>query len=117
MDFAPAEEYQLYWDAIQQRACAVCLDAADDGSCGLPPGRTCALPAQLPTIVETIVAVRSDRMDEYVAAIESAVCARCPDQDAHGHCGRREGGTCGLYLYLPLIVDAIEEVKSGLAGR
>jgi len=44
-------DYRIYWDAIQRRACAVCLDAADDGTCGLPRGRTCALPAQLPAIV------------------------------------------------------------------
>jgi len=67
-----AERYQAYWDAIQRRACAVCLDAADDATCGLPRGRTCALPTQLPTIVEAILDVSSDRMDDYVAAIEAA---------------------------------------------
>lgn len=96
---AYAEEYQAYWGAIQRRACALCLDAADDGSCGLPLGGTCALPAELPAIVEAILLVQSDRMDDYVKAIEAAVCAR------------------GLYTYLPLVVDAIEEVKSGQEGR
>jgi len=72
-----AERYQAYWDAIQRRACAVCLDAADYATCGLPRGRTCALPTQLPTIVEAILDVSSDRMDDYVAAIEAPVCARC----------------------------------------
>lgn len=50
MGFAPSEEYLVYWDAIQRRACAVCLDAADDRSCGLGSGRTCALPGQLPAV-------------------------------------------------------------------
>jgi hypothetical protein len=113
MSAAHSEDYLLYWDAIQRRACAVCLDAADDGSCGLPRGRTCALPAQLPTIVSTILGVHSDRMDDYVAAIEAAVCARCPEPDAQGRCALREKAECGLYTYLPLIVDAIEEVKAG----
>jgi hypothetical protein len=113
MEFAHAEEYRLYWDAIQRRACAACLDAADDGSCGLPAGRTCALPAQLPAVVDAILLVHSDRMDDYVAAIEAAVCASCSEQDDHGRCGLRQEGACGLYTYLPLIVDAIEDVKSG----
>jgi hypothetical protein len=118
MSFADSDEqYEAYWDAIQRRACAVCLDVADDGSCGLPTGRTCALPAQLPAIVEAILLVQSDRMDDYVTAIEAAVCGRCPEQDAAGDCHRRDGGTCGLYTYLPLVVDAIEEVKAGGNGR
>ena len=114
---APSAEYQAYWEAIQQRACAVCLDAADDGTCGLPRGRTCSLPAQLPTIVEAILRVKSERMDDYVTAIEAAVCARCPEQDEHGRCELRGRGECGLYTYLPLVVDAIEDVRSGrIAG-
>jgi hypothetical protein len=112
-----AEQYQAYWDAIQRRACGVCLDAADDGGCGLPAGRTCALPSELPAIIEAILQVKSDRMDDYVTAIEAAVCARCPEQDGEGHCGRRDRADCGLYTYLPLVVDAIEEVKGGLDCR
>ena len=113
MNVPQSAEYLLYWNAIQRRVCAVCLDVADDGSCGLRRERTCALPDQLPTIVEAIVAVSSDHMDDYVTAIERAVCARCAEQDAGGRCDRRAAGNCGLYTYLPLVVDAIEEVKSG----
>ena len=112
-----AERYQAYWDAIQRRACAVCLDAASDGTCGLPAGRTCALPTQLPAIVDAILVVHSDLMDDYVAAIEVAVCGHCAEQDAEGHCDRRDRAECGLYTYLPLVVDAIEEVKSGGDAR
>jgi len=117
MSFPHSEEYLAYWNAIQRRACALCLDAADDGGCGLPRARTCALSAQLPTIVETILQVTSDRMDDYVTAIEATICARCAQQDAHGRCDLRNQGDCGLYTYLPLVVDAIEEVKGVQAGR
>jgi hypothetical protein len=110
---AYAEQYRAYWDAIQRRACAVCLDAANDGSCGLPAGRTCALPANLPAIVTAVLGVTSDRMDDYVTAIERAVCAQCAEQDADGRCGRRDRVECGLYTYLPIVVDAIEEVRAG----
>jgi hypothetical protein len=117
MDLARSDQYLVYWNAIQRRVCAVCLDVADDGTCGLPRGRTCALPTQLPAIIEAILHVESEHMDDYVAAIEAAVCARCPEQDEHGRCGLRDRAACGLYTYLPLVVDAIEEVKSGQDGR
>jgi hypothetical protein len=67
--------------------------------------------------VEAILVVHSERMDDYVAAIEAAVCGHCAEQDAEGECDRRERAECGLYTYLPLVVDAIEEVKSGGDAR
>ena len=117
MDAARSTDYRAFWEAIQRRACAVCLDADGDGGCGLPRGRTCALPAQLPLIVDAILCVDSPRMDDYVAAIEAAVCARCPQQDERGHCTLRAEGDCGLYTYLPLVVDAIEEVRGIAPSR
>jgi hypothetical protein len=56
-------------------------------------------------------------MDDYVAAIEAAVCGHCAEQDAGGRCDRRDRAECGLYTYLPLVVDAIEEIKSGRDAR
>jgi hypothetical protein len=105
----PDERYRAYWEAIQRRVCSVCLDAADDGSCGLTR-RVCALERHLPGLVNALVAVRSDRMDEYVAAIEAHVCSQCPEQDACGECRLRDDGRCSLYSYLSLVVDAVEEV-------
>jgi len=52
-------------------------------------------------------------MDEYVYAIEDQVCRRCHEQDAQGRCRLRDRGEFALYTYLPLVVDAIEEVKGG----
>jgi hypothetical protein len=106
---APGDTTAAYSTAIRARACVACLDAADDGSCGLR-GRSCTLAAQLPLVVQAIASVRSNRMDEYVQAIEDQVCRRCHEQDEAGRCRRRDSGECGLYTYLPLVVDAIDEV-------
>jgi hypothetical protein len=103
------ERYRAYRDAIRRRVCAVCLDSKDDGSCGLSGGRTCAIDEHLPRVVHALLAVRSGRMDEYVAALEAEICSRCRMGDA-GSCALRDEGECGLSLYLPLVVDAIEEV-------
>ena len=106
-----ADTLIAYWTAIRAKACAACLDVADDGSCGLR-NRLCSIAAHLPLIMRAIASVQSDRMDEYVAAIEDQVCRRCHEQDAQGRCRLRDRGECALYAYLPLVVDAIEEVKA-----
>jgi hypothetical protein len=114
-----ADATVAYWNSIRARACAACLDVADNGACGLR-SRLCALAAQLPVIVRAIASVQSDRMDEYVQAIEEQVCRRCHEQDTAGNCRLRDRGECALYTYLPLVVDAIDEVKAAgasTAGR
>jgi hypothetical protein len=103
-------EHKSFWEALQRRVCSVCLDGADDGSCGLGGDRTCVIERDLPRLVEAVLAVHSGRMDEYVAAVEAQICGRCTEQDAQGLCQLRQKGECALSTYLPLIVDAIEEV-------
>ena len=107
------DKHQAYLDAFRRHVCSVCLDSADNGSCGLA-GRVCALESHFPRILEAIGALDSSRMADYVTAIEEQVCRRCPEQDPDGHCARRDHGECALYAYLPLVVDAIEEVRGGL---
>ena len=109
------ELYEAYRDAIQRRVCRVCLDQRDDGRCGLS-SRVCVLEAHLPRIVEAILPIESDRMDDYVEAIRAQVCEPCPHQDADGHCELRGDGECALDAYLPLVVDAIEEVRGTFPG-
>ncbi len=108
------DRYQAYMDAIRRRVCAVCLDQRDDGTCQLAGGRLCAIEAQLPRVVEAVLAVRSDRMDAYVDAVKAQICAGCRGEDDKGHCPFRETGECALWTYLPLLVDAVEEVTQAL---
>ena len=108
--------YQAYREAIRRRVCAVCLDSADDGSCRLSGRRTCAIDEHLPRVVEAIRDVREQRDDSYASAVESRVCRQCVALDAHGACVLREGGRCALDVYLPLVVEAIEDVDRGNEG-
>lgn len=101
---------QAYWEAIRSHVCSVSLDQADDGGCGLH-GRVCAIEAHLPRLVEVLSSIDSPRMDEYVASVEREICGACEHQDAAGLCGLREEGECALYAYLPLVVEAIEDVR------
>lgn len=109
------ETRQAFRDAIRRHVCSVCLDQADDGSCARR-GRVCGIDRHLPALIDAIAAVNSNRMDEYVAAVESQICSAC-EQDAGGRCNVRDRGDCALYMYLSLVVDAIEEVKEARPGR
>lgn len=106
------DRYQAYREALQRRVCAVCLDRRDDGSCGLDRGRTCALDRHGRRLIDAMLEVRSSRMDEYYAALDAEICSRCHEQDDKGNCRLRNEGRCALALYLPLIVDAIEEAEA-----
>jgi hypothetical protein len=106
--------YQQYLEAIRRKVCCVCLDRRDDGSCGLSQ-RTCAIESHLPRVVEAVLKVESNRMDEYVAVIETEVCGRC-ESSATERCGHREKGECALNTYLYLVVAAIQDVRRD-AGR
>jgi len=107
------DRYTAYRDAIRRRVCAPCLDGHGDGTCGLS-GRACALDLHLPRILEAILAVRSTRMDEFVAAIEAQVCTACQMHGPGPECALRTEGDCALATYLPLVVDAVEEVNGTL---
>jgi hypothetical protein len=101
-------ESATYWSALRESVCAVCLDRRDDGNCGLPKGMVCALKRHLPLILDVVHSVESTQMDDYVQAVESEVCRRCPEQDPSGRCARRDHASCALYTYLPLVVDSVE---------
>ena len=104
------DRYQPYREAIRRRVCAVCLDSANDGSCRLSGERTCAIDEHLPRVLGAIRDVQERRGDSYASAVEARVCRHCAARDARGGCALRQGGRCALDVYLPLVVEAIEEV-------
>ena len=110
MSGQPDGAYEGQWEMLQQRVCAVCLDQASDGGCGLRD-RTCAMKTHLPALVETVAPLDSRRMDEYFDAVEASICAHCDQRSADGpECALRERGDCALYAYLPLVIDGLQEV-------
>jgi hypothetical protein len=113
MPEADDQRYKAYRDAIRARVCVVCLDRRDDGTCHLAGGRLCAIEAHLPRLVEAVLAIESDRMDEYVEAVKSQVCGACSGRDPNDYCPFGNAAECALWAYLPLVVDAVEEVRKG----
>jgi len=115
-DEQPEDRYRDYRDAIRKRVCAICLDGADDASCGLSGSLACAIDEHLPRVVEAVLDVGESRGSAYAATIEARVCSHCSHRDAFGLCHLRRDGRCALAVYLPLIVEAIEEVEARRTG-
>jgi hypothetical protein len=110
-DVRSQQAYAAYREAIRRRVCAVCLDGADDGACALAGPPACAIEEHLARLVDAILDVRSRRDDAYAAAVEARVCTYCTHRDAIGLCRLRRDGRCTLSVYLPLVVEAVDEVE------
>lgn len=109
------DRYEPWREAIRRRVCAVCLDGADDSRCTLTT--VCAVEELLPRLVDAIRDVRSRRDGAYSAAVEARVCAHCSHRDELGLCRLRRDGRCAVSVYLPLLVEAVEEVERRQASR
>lgn len=111
-----ADPYSAYRDAVRRRVCAVCLDGAFDTRCALAGPSRCALEELLPRLVDAIRDVRARNDDAFASAVEARVCGHCAHRDAFGLCQLRRDGRCAVALYLPLVVEAIDEADSAAAG-
>jgi hypothetical protein len=109
-DLHPDDEYRAYREAVRRRVCAICLDGADDGACGLvgPRLRDRRAPAP-PRGCDPGRAQPARR--RYAAAVEAKVCSHCTHRDGLGLCRLRRDGRCTVSVYLPLVVEAVEEVE------
>lgn len=105
------QRYAACREAIRRRVCAICLDGADNGGCALVGPPACAIEEHLGRLVDAILDVRSRHDDAYAAAVEARVCAHCTQRDELGLCRLRRDGRCTLSVYLPLVVEAIDEVE------
>lgn len=105
------EEMDKYWQAMQHRVCAHCVDGDGHGSCRLSGEDACGLKPHFLRIVETVLAVQSNTIEPYVEALRQHVCADCKHQSSDGICMLRSNLDCGLDRYFPLVVEAIEEVR------
>jgi hypothetical protein len=101
---------ESFREALKERVCSICFDRNDDGTCGLPTGRICALEAHLPEIVKAVESVESFDLSPYVDGIRTQVCPNC-SQDENGRCAFREKFDCSVDNFLLLVVDTIEDVR------
>ncbi len=100
------------WPVIQNRICRKCVDGDGTGLCRLPAGEECPLKHFLPEIVQSVTAVDSPDIRDYVTALRKTVCANCDFQTPDLFCGKRSKLECALDRYFPLVVEIIETVKN-----
>jgi hypothetical protein len=92
---------------LRERVCSVCYAELREGSCGLPHGVSCPLFQRLDDVIAAVADTRSDRFDAYVDRVREVVCSTCRMKD-DGFCDRREVLDCALDMYLPLVVEIIQ---------
>ncbi|MBI3587451.1 MAG: hypothetical protein HY088_10010 [Ignavibacteriales bacterium] len=105
------DELRLYWEAVQKRICAKCIDGSGNGNCRLSGYEGCGLTLHFPKVVETILSVNSDKLESYIQALRLNVCSSCKHQSPDGTCLLRDNLDCGLDRYFPMVIEAIEEVR------
>jgi hypothetical protein len=101
---------------VRNRICKVCTERTAAGECGLEEPASCSLFRLFPQVAQAIESVRSDDINEYVAAIRRNVCPVCEEQ-ADGSCEKRQQVRCALDAYLLLVVDAIEDATGKVFDR
>lgn len=103
-------QVDVFREALKTRVCGICFDRNDDGTCGLPEGRVCALEGHLPEIVKAVESVHSFDLTPYVEGIRAKVCPSC-SQDETGRCAFRERFDCSVDSFLMLVVETIEDIQ------
>jgi hypothetical protein len=100
-----------YWQALQARVCAKCVDGDGEGGCRLSRDMECAMKKYFPEILSIINTTYSSSIMPYQEQLRNKVCGACIHQSPSGTCSLREGVDCALDRYFPLIVQVIEETQ------
>ena len=108
----------LYEEAVRRHVCEHCEDMGADGVCHTKDAEGCGVFRNLPELVRIAREIHELSVEPYVKAVREHVCFYCKNSSVSGEqCEIRSQLDCGLDRYLPLVIDAIEEVdhKLGIA--
>jgi len=105
----------LYKEAIMRRVCSHCMDFGEDGICHSQDPEGCAIFRFLPELVSIANRIHEPKIGPYIDAVRSEICQKCPGQGTEGSkCPIRDSLECSLDRYLPLVLEAVEEVDRQL---
>ena len=104
------EHQARYEEAVRKRVCSKCIDFGQDGVCHGRDFQGCAIFRYLPQLVAIAHETHERSIGPYLRAVREKVCMQCRNPDPDGHCELRDTVNCGLDRYLPLVLEAIEEV-------
>ena len=106
----------LYEEAVRRHVCSKCIDFGEDGVCQSPDPEGCAIFRYLPELVAIAERVKALKIEPYQEAVRKEICMRCRNSAGQERCSLRDTLDCGLDRYLPLVIEAIEEVKERKGG-
>ena len=106
------KDRHLYEEAILRHVCSKCIDLGADGICHSSDPEGCAIFRYLPQLVAIAERLREFRIQPYLDAVRQNICMKCRSGEPGHSCPLRDSLDCGLDRYLPLVLDAIEEVKA-----
>lgn len=102
----------LYEEALMRHVCSKCIDFGEDSVCHSQDPEGCAAFRFLPELVAIAERLHEYKIEPYVEAVRRDICMQCRGKTPDGKCPLRDTLDCGLDRYLPLILEAIEEVKA-----
>ena len=102
----------LYEDAIMRHVCAHCIDFGADGICHSQDPEGCAVFRFLSEFVAIAERIQDNNLKPYLDAVRNDICMQCRKK-GEGVCRLRDTLECGLDRYLPLVLEAVEEVQAG----
>lgn len=101
----------LYEEALMRHVCSKCIDFGEDRICYSRDPKGCAVFRYLPELVAIAEHLNDTKIEPYLEAVREGICMKCRAETPGGRCPLRDTLDCGLDRYLPLVLDAIEEVK------
>lgn len=105
------QNHEEYRKAVKDMVCSKCIDLGEDGQCKLSGERVCGVESHLDQMINIVKTVQSDRVEDYVNVVRTHICEHCEGQGEDGNCMYRRELDCALDRYLPLVIDAIEEIE------
>ena len=105
----------LYEEAVRRHVCEHCEDMGADDLCQTKDPEGCGVFRNLPELVRIARGLHELRIEPYAKAVREHICVYCKNSSDTGkECEIRSKLDCGLDRYLPLVIDAIEEVDRKL---
>ncbi len=104
-------------EAVKRHVCGKCMDMGADGVCHTKDPNGCALLRYLPQLVILAQRLNDPKIESYNKAVRENICMSCRSQKKNDVCELRDTLNCGLDRYLPLVLEAIEEVDEALEER
>lgn len=106
-----------YEEAILRHVCSKCIDFGEDGICHTQDPEGCAIFRYLPEFVAIAERIHDLKIQPYIEAVRNEICIKCRSKQPGAPCPLRDSLNCGLDRYLPLVLEAIEEVEAEKEAR